>query len=100
MKVIIDFSVVPIGVGTSLSRYVAACHRVLEESGLSHRLHGYGTNVEGEWEEVMAVVRRCHEVVHDMGAPRVSTTIRLGTRVDRDQTIQDKVDSVEQKLSG
>ncbi|MBW2258539.1 MAG: MTH1187 family thiamine-binding protein, partial [Deltaproteobacteria bacterium] len=47
MNVIADFSVVPIGVGVSLSRYVAACQEVIEESGLSHQLHGYGTNIEG-----------------------------------------------------
>ncbi|HHQ47939.1 MAG TPA: MTH1187 family thiamine-binding protein, partial [Acidobacteria bacterium] len=52
MHVIADLSIVPIGVGTSLSRYVAACERVLEEAGLETRLHAYGTNVEGEWDQV------------------------------------------------
>lgn len=98
MKVIIDLCVVPLGVGISLSKYVAACERVLTEAGLSIRLHGYGTNVEGEWEEVFAAVKRCHEVIHEMGAPRVTTTIKLGTRIDRPQTIADKVRSVEEKL--
>jgi len=98
MKVIIDLCVVPLGVGISLSKYVAACERVLTEAGLSIRLHGYGTNVEGEWDEVFAAVKRCHEVLHEMGAPRVTTTIKLGTRIDRPQTIADKVRSVEDKL--
>jgi len=100
VNVIADFSVVPIGVGVSLSRYVAACQEVLEESGLSHRLHAYGTNIEGPWEEVFAVIRRCHERVHAMGAPRISTTIKVGTRIDRDQTLNDKVASVTSKLGG
>lgn len=100
MNVIVDFSVVPIGVGVSVSRYVAACERVLDEAGLSHRLHAYGTNVEGEWDVVFAAIRRCHEVVHDMGAPRISTVIKVGTRTDRPQTIGDKVKSVEEKLGG
>jgi uncharacterized protein (TIGR00106 family) len=98
MKVLADVSVVPIGVGVSLSRYVAACHRVLEEAGLEIRLHAYGTNLEGEWEEVFGAIRRCHEVVHEMGAPRVSTIIKAGTRSDRDQGLDDKVASVEAKL--
>ncbi len=98
MKVIADLSVVPIGVGVSLSKYIAACERVLREAGLSIRLHGYGTNIEGEWDEVFAAIRRCHEVVHEMGAPRISTTLRLGTRTDRSQTIDEKVRSVETKL--
>ena len=45
MKVLIDVSVVPLGVGLSLSKYVAACERVFQEAGLTTRLHAYGTNV-------------------------------------------------------
>lgn len=100
MKVIADFSLVPIGVGTSLSRYVAACHEVLEELGIEHQLHAYGTNLQGEWDEVFSAIQRCHEVVHGMGAPRVSTNIRLGTRIDRAQTMDDKIHSVRSKLGG
>ncbi len=98
MKVIADLCVVPIGVGVSVSRHVAACERVLAEAGLKINLHAYGTNVEGEWDEVLAAVKRCHQVVHEMGAPRISTTLKLGTRSDREQTMEDKVRSVEQKL--
>jgi len=98
MKVLVDLCVIPMGVGTSVSSYVAACERVLSDAGLKTYLHAYGTNVEGEWDAVFAAIKRCHEVVHEMGAPRVSTTIRLGTRTDRDQTLQDKVDSVETEL--
>ena len=98
MKVIADLCVVPIGVGTSVSKHVAACERVLREAGLEIRLHAYGTNIEGEWDEVMAVVKKCHQVVHKMGAPRISTTIRLGTRVDKNQTMEDKIKSVKDKL--
>jgi uncharacterized protein (TIGR00106 family) len=98
MKVIADLSVVPIGVGVSLSQYVAACERVLKEAGLEIRLHAYGTNIEGEWDDVFNAIRRCHEVVHEMGAPRISTTLRLGTRTDRTQGMDDKVLSVQGKL--
>lgn len=99
MHVMIDLCVIPLGVGVSVSEYVTACQRVLKEAGLEHQMHSYGTNVEGEWDEVFAAVKRCHEVVHEMGAPRVSTSMRIGTRTDREQTMQDKIDSVEQKLS-
>lgn len=97
MNVLVDVSIVPIGVGVSLSRYVAACERVLEDAGLRPQLHAYGTNVEGEWDDVFAAVKRCHEVLHEMGAPRVSTNMRVGTRTDREQTLQDKIDSVRAK---
>lgn len=98
MHVLIDVSLVPLGVGLSLSRYVAACERVFAEAGLTTRLHAYGTNVEGEWDDVFAAVKRCHEVLHQMGAPRVSTVIKAGTRTDRAQSLDDKVRSVEDKL--
>ena len=98
MKAMIDLCVVPLGVGVSVSRYVAACQKVLRERGLKHELHSFGTVIEGDWDAVFAAVKRCHEVVHEMGAPRVSTTIKVGTRVDREQTMEDKVRSVEEKL--
>ncbi|OIP42876.1 MAG: hypothetical protein AUK47_03545 [Deltaproteobacteria bacterium CG2_30_63_29] len=98
MKVIADVSIIPIGVGVSLSRYVAACQGVFTEAGLSTRLHAYGTNLEGEWSEVMGALERCHALLHEMGAPRVSTNLRLGTRTDREQSMQDKIDSVEAKI--
>ena len=99
MKAIADVCVVPIGVGVSVSRYVVACERVFAETGLNPQLHAYGTNVEGDWDVVFKAVKRCHEEIHAMGAPRISTTIRVGTRTDRDQTMEDKVESVQSKLA-
>lgn len=98
MNVIIDLCVVPLGVGLSVSKYVAACHEIIKAAGLKSQLHAYGTNIEGEWDAVFAVVKQCHEKVHDMGAPRITTTIKLGTRTDRDQTMEDKIQSVQEKL--
>ncbi|MCX6537887.1 MAG: MTH1187 family thiamine-binding protein [Acidobacteria bacterium] len=99
MNVMVDVTVVPIGVGVSLSSYVAACEKVFKDAKLSSRLHAFGTNIEGEWDDVFAAIKRCHEVVHQMGAPRISTVIKAGTRVDKSQTLDDKVRSVEQKLT-
>ena len=98
MKVILDLCIVPLGVGVSVSKYVAACQEILNEAGLKTHLHAYGTNIEGDWDEVMAAVKQCHSVVHDMGAPRITTTIKVGTRVDREQSMDDKVSSVQSKL--
>lgn len=98
MNVIVELCIVPIGVGVSLSKYVAACEKVLAEAGLKTELHANGTNIEGEWDAVFAAVRRCHEVVHEMGAPRIFTVMKLGTRTDRTQTMEDKTRSVEAKL--
>lgn len=98
MKVISDVCIVPVGVGVSVSKYVAECERIFKDAGLKIRLHAYGTNVEGEWDEVFNAIKRCHKVLHDMGAPRISTNIRVGTRTDREQTMEDKIKSVEEKL--
>ena len=97
MKVIADLTVVPIGVGVSLSRYIVACEEILRDSGLKTQLHAYGTNIEGPWDDVFAAVKRCHEALHAAGVPRISTNMRFGTRVDRDQGMDDKVRSVEEK---
>jgi uncharacterized protein (TIGR00106 family) len=99
MKVIADLCVVPMGVGVSVSAHVAACERVLRAAGLTLHLHAYGTNIEGEWDTVFAAIKKCHEVVHEMGAPRITTTIKVGTRTDRSQTMEEKIRSVQEKLN-
>lgn len=94
MKVIADLCVVPMGVGVSVSKYVAACEKVLKEAGLKTKLHAYGTNIEGDWDTVFNAIKQCHEAVHEMGAPRITTTLKFGTRIDKAQTMEDKVESV------
>ena len=99
MKVIADLCVVPMGVGVSVSKYVTACENVLKAAGLKTKLHAYGTNIEGDWDAVFAAIKRCHETVHEMGAPRITTTLKFGTRVDKSQTMEDKVTSVQKQLA-
>lgn len=98
MDVIADICIIPLGVGVSVSNEIAVCERIFAEAGLSTTLHAYGTNVEGEWDRVFAAVKRCHEALHAAGVPRISTTMKFGTRTDRKQTMADKVRSVEEKL--
>ena len=98
MQVMIDLCVVPIGVGVSVSAYVAECEVIINENNLKSQLHPYGTVIEGEWDKVFSVVKLCHERMHEMGAPRVFTSLKVGTRTDREQSMQDKIDSVEKKL--
>jgi len=98
MNVLVDVCLVPMGVGVSVSKYVVECEKIFEAAGLNHQMHSYGTNVEGDWDEVMAAIKLCHETVHEMGVPRIGTTIRMGTRTDREQSMQDKIDSVNSKM--
>ena len=98
MKVILDLCIVPIGVGVSLSQYIAECEKVLRDFGLEIQLHACGTNIEGEWDQVMNAVKRCHERLHEMGAPRITSTIKVGTRTDKSQTMDDRLQSVQEKM--
>jgi len=98
VKVIVDLCIVPIGVGVSISAYVAACEKILTQAGLTVQLHANGTNIEGDWDRVFAAVKLCHEKIHEMGAPRIFTTMHVGTRTDREQTMADKIKSVQAKM--
>jgi uncharacterized protein (TIGR00106 family) len=98
MNAIAEFTLIPIGVGVSLSKYVAVCEQVLAESGLSYTLHANGTNLEGEWDEVIQAIKTCHEKLHEMGVPRIATQVKIGTRTDRAQKMADKIASVREKL--
>ncbi len=100
MKVLLDLCIVPLGVGVSISRYVAACERVISEAGLKCQLHANGTNIEGDWDAVLDAVKRCHEVLHAMAVPRITTSIRINTRIDKEQTLEDKIISVQKHLAG
>ncbi|KAJ5076076.1 mth1187 family thiaminee-binding protein [Anaeramoeba ignava] len=90
--------VVPIGVGTSLSKYVAMCHKILQKYPIKTKLHSNGTNVEGDFDSITQAIKEFHHTLHDIGVPRIHTELSIGTRNDRVQTMKDKIDSVENKL--
>ena len=95
---LIDFTIIPLGVGVSLSQYVACCHEIFEKRNMTSTLHANGTNLEGEWDEVMGAIKECHELIHQGGVPRIASIIKVGTRTDREQTMNDKIKSVKSKL--
>ncbi len=98
MQVSVDLCVVPIGVGVSLSPYIAACQQEIEIAGLKYQLGPNGTAIEGEWEKVFACIKSCHERVHTLGAPRIYTTLKINTRTDRDECFKEKVQRVQSAL--
>lgn len=91
------FSVTPLGVGDSVGELVAEAVKVVRESGLPSETNAMFTNIEGEWDEVMAVIKRSVEVVASK-APRVSVVIKIDHRLGVDGTLESKVSSVEQHL--
>ncbi|KDE03355.1 hypothetical protein MVLG_06161 [Microbotryum lychnidis-dioicae p1A1 Lamole] len=99
MHAVADFCLIPMGIGeVGVTKYIAECQRVLEKSGLEYKLHGYGTGVQGEFVQVMKVIEECHQAVHAMGCPRIATDIRIGTRTDKQGSLDNKVSSVQQLL--
>jgi uncharacterized protein (TIGR00106 family) len=98
MQLTADLQLIPMGVGVSLSKYIATCEKILVEFKLKTELHAYGTNIEGEWDTVMAAIKKCHEAIHAMGAPRIASTVKLGTRTDRSQSLEEAVRSVRTKM--
>lgn len=99
MRILADIGIIPLGVGLSLSPYVAACEKILAEAGLNPQLHPFGTTVEGEWDDVFTALKHCHEKLHAMGAPRITAAFKVSTRIDKQQSAADKVRSVKEKLA-
>jgi uncharacterized protein (TIGR00106 family) len=97
MSMLVEFSVVPLGTGASVSPQIARVLKIVSESGVSYKANPMGTVLEGEWDKVMGVVKKCHdEVMKD--AERVLTSITIDDRKGKEQRIEKKLESVEQKL--
>jgi uncharacterized protein (TIGR00106 family) len=97
MSVLAEFSVVPIGTGASISPQVARVLRIVIDSGVRYKASSMGTVLEGEWDEIMAVIKKCHaEVMKD--GERVLTTITIDDRKGKEDRIEKKLESVEQKV--
>ncbi len=96
---VVFLTITPLGTGTpSVSRYVAGVERILRATPLKHQLTAMGTIIEGDLDEILAVVRKMHEHPFTQGAVRVSTLLKIDDRRDQEHTIAGKMRSVEGKL--
>ena len=95
--VLLDFSMTPLGKGDSVSPYVARCVDVVAACGLDYRLHAMGTTLEGELDEVLAVVRRCFEALQ-ADCERISCSIKIDYRKGPGGRLESKVHKVETLL--
>jgi uncharacterized protein (TIGR00106 family) len=91
------FSITPLGVGDSVSAAVADAVRLVRDSGLPNETNAMFTNVEGEWDEVMALLKQCVDKVAE-AAPRVSVVVKIDHRPGHEAAITAKVDAVEARL--
>jgi len=91
------FATFPIGKGESVSSDVARVIKLIKESGISYQLTPMATIIEGEWDEVMDVIKRCHYILKENSA-RVYTTIAIDDRKGHDQMMKTKIESLKEKL--
>ncbi len=91
MKALGEIQVIPIGVGVSVRREVMRAHEIISRAGLKTQLHAYGTNVEGDLDTILAAIKALHETLHAEGVTRLSTTIKIGTRTDKEASLEEKL---------
>jgi uncharacterized protein (TIGR00106 family) len=97
LPMMVEFSVVPLGKGVSVSPQIAKVMKIIIASGVSYRANPMGTVLEGDWDAVMSVVKKCHDVVME-DAERVLTSIKIDDRKGSEPRMDRKLASVEQKL--
>jgi uncharacterized protein (TIGR00106 family) len=97
IKMLAEFSVVPLGKGESVSQYVAECMKIVDGSGIKYRINPMGTVLEGEYDQVMEVVKACHMRVMEL-SQRVITSVKIDDRKGRKDMLDRKIESVEKKL--
>ena len=95
--VLLEFSMSPLGKGESVGKYVARSLDIIDKSGIAYRLNPMGTVVEGEWDQVFAVVKKCYERMRK-DCNRISCTIKVDYRKGRSGRLVTKVASVEKQL--
>jgi uncharacterized protein (TIGR00106 family) len=97
--VLAAFSVTPLGGDESVGDLVAEAVRIVRESGLRNETNAMFTNIEGEWDEVMAVIHRCVQNVAAR-SPRVSVVIKIDHRPGATDALHSKVETIERELGG
>ncbi len=94
---LIEFSIIPIGIGSSLGAHISDVLKIVDASGLPYKINPMGTVVEGEWDELMKLVKKCHRTVMKSGE-RVVTQISIDDRKGKRNRIEGKVRSIEKRI--
>jgi uncharacterized protein (TIGR00106 family) len=94
---LVEFSIVPIGIGSSIGDQLAEVLKIVDTSGLPYKINPMGTVVEGEWEEIMKLIKKCHVTVMKSGE-RALTTISIDDRKAKPNRIDEKVKSIEKRI--
>jgi uncharacterized protein (TIGR00106 family) len=92
-----EVSIIPIGIGSSIGDKLAEVLKIIDASGLPYKVNPMGTVIEGEWDEIMKLIKKCHEAVIKTGE-RTITTITIDDRKGKPNRIEEKVKSIEKRL--
>lgn len=92
-----EFSIIPVGIGSSVGDQIAEVLKIVDASGLPYRINPMGTVVEGEWDDIMKLIKKCHETVLNTGE-RVITAISIDDRKGKPNRIEEKIKSIERRL--
>jgi uncharacterized protein (TIGR00106 family) len=95
--ILLEFSMSPLGKGESVSPHIAKSLEIIDKSGLDYRLNPMGTILEGEWDQVLGVVKQCYEEMRK-NCPRITATIKLDYREGATGRLTSKIESVEKIL--
>ncbi|MBI4379489.1 MAG: MTH1187 family thiamine-binding protein [Nitrospinae bacterium] len=92
-----EFSIIPVGVGESMGDQIAKVLKIVDESGIPYKANPMGTVIEGSWDEVMSIIKKCHQAVTS-DCPRILISISIDDRKDKPNRITEKLKSVEKRL--
>lgn len=94
---LIEFSIIPIGAGSSIGEQLARVLKIVDASGLPYKVNPMGTVIEGSWNEIIKLIKKCHDTVMKSG-DRVYTTISIDDRKGKPNRIEEKVKSIEKRI--
>src|SRR4030065_992968 len=94
---LVELSVIPIGAGSSIGDQLAEVLKIIDASGLAYKVNPMGTVIEGEWDDIMKLIKKCHQAVMKTGE-RVLTTIIIDARKGKPNRIEEKVNSIETRI--
>ncbi len=94
---LVEFSIVPVGEGSSIGDYLAEVLDIVDRSGIPYKVNPMGTVVEGEWDEIFSLIKQCHNRVMQK-AERAITTITIDDRKGKPNRLDEKVASIERRL--
>lgn len=94
MKILAEVCVIPLHGSISLRKEIAVAHDILKNTGCHVELHAYGTNIEGDYDTIMQAIKEIHQTLHNNGTMRIHTALKISSRIDKDQSLGDKVEAV------